>query len=393
MRKILLLILVLSLGLAGITGCSSNAGSNSNAGSTIMPLDNTNEDIDYTAKIVLNKETTIEGSGASRSDQGVTITSGGTYGISGTLEDGMIQVDAADQLVTLVLNGVSITNSKGPAILFKEAKEGIVALKSSTTNKLEDGGSDEHDAALYSKPTLTIQGKGNLIVSGNNNEGISSQMHINIKDGNIRVKAIEDGLNANNDNVSEITVSGGYLYVESQKGDGIDSNGAITITGGTVISLSSLADASGGLDADGKVTISGGTVIATGAQLSVPSIDSSQKSLFINNITTRKANTLVSIQKEGKSILLFAPAIDYQQLLFSSNSIEDQASYDVYSGGSVTGDMVDGLYRNATYQSGTKISSITTESVANNRSPGGGPVSGGIPPGERPEGTLPGKPL
>ena len=141
----------------------------------------------------------------------------------------MIEVDAPNETVHLFLDGVTITNSNGPAILFKEASEAIVTLEADAENVLRDGGNSDYDAALYSTSTMTIKGEGNLMVTGNNEEGIASEMHLNIEGGNIWVSAADDGLNANNDNVSEITISGGYLYVDGG-GDGIDSNGSIHIT-------------------------------------------------------------------------------------------------------------------------------------------------------------------
>jgi hypothetical protein len=275
----------------------------------------------------------------------------------------MVQVNAPGATVELVLGGATITNLDGPAILFAQAGEAIVTLQEGSVNALADGGNSDFDAALYSNASITIRGGGDLHITGNNLEGISSVMHINIEGGNIRVHAVEDGLNANNDNVSVITVSGGYLYIESQNGDGIDSNGKITITGGAVVTLSSLADVSGGLDADGDVTIDGGTVIATGARLSTPAAGSAQKSILVSYTATQAANTLVSIQEAGRQILTFAPAAPYQSLLYSAAGLADNVSYEVYSGGSATGDVVDGLYRNAQYTPGSLVATVTTASA------------------------------
>ena len=371
MKNSLRFMLVLVLVLTGATHCIFSS-------SLISPTDSaesteTTAVTDVTA-ITLGDTITINGAGASVSDEGVTITSSGTYKFSGSLKDGMVQVNAPGKTVELILDGATITSSDSPAILFAEVGEAIVTLQEGSVNALTDGGDSDFDAALYSNGTITIRGKGDLNIAANNNEGISSVTHINIEGGNIRVKAVEDCLNANNDHVSVITVSGGYLYVESESGDGIDSNGDITITGGTLIALSTLADDSGGLDADGDVTIRGGTVIATGARLSIPRTNSPQKSILVTYDTTQEANTLISIQEDGRQILTFAPAQDYQSLLYSSDSIADNVSYDVFSGGSATGDVVDGLYTNAEYSPGILVTTVTTESI-NNANRGGQPRS------------------
>ncbi|MNM90343.1 hypothetical protein D3C81_1026000 [compost metagenome] len=387
MKKTTILLLSLILA-AGIAGCDSNKANNTPVANTDTDVTETEVVADPVTKIILGSNITIDGEGASLSENGVSITSAGTYEISGTLADGSIKIDAADQEVELILNGAHITSTDGPAILFTNTKEALVTMQEGTNNTLTDGGESEYDAALYSTSSLTIKGGGNLTITGNNNEGIATEMHLNIEDGNVHVTAVDDGLNANNDNVSTITVSGGYLYIESG-GDGVDSNGTINITGGTVISLSALTDASGGLDADGEVTISGGTVIATGAKLSVPSSNSSQKSLFVSYDTAQKADTLVSIQNEGNDILTFAPAKDYQALLYSSSEITEGTTYDIYSGGSATGDLIDGLYSNATYTQGTKIASVTTDSINQANQQDGPP---GQPMGDTQQGEAPGTP-
>ena len=319
--------------------------------------------------IVLGDAITIEGAGAAVSESGVLINAAGTYVVSGTLADGMVEVNAPGAQVEIVLAGASITNSEGPAILFAEIEQAVVTLQAGTENFLADGGSSEFDAALYSYGTLTLGGEGALNVTATY-EGISSVMHIIMNSGTIRVYANEDGLNANNDGISEITINGGYLYVETEVGDGIDSNGTININGGTVISLGALADMNGGIDADGDVTITGGTVIATGAMLSMPVSTSPQKSLYVSFNGTQAAGTLFSIQADGGQLLTFAPAIDYQSFLYSSGSVAEGVSYDVYSGGSVTGEAVDGLTVEGEVSVGTLFSTITTDSVLSGGRPG-----------------------
>ena len=62
-----------------------------------------------TTRIILNNDSiTVDGTGASASGSIATITSAGTYSISGTLTDGRIIVNTQDQeTVKLILNGIS----------------------------------------------------------------------------------------------------------------------------------------------------------------------------------------------------------------------------------------------------------------------------------------------
>ncbi len=315
--------------------------------------------------IALGETIAIDGAGAAVSDDGVTITSGGTFHLSGTLADGTIEVAAPEEDVELVLAGAEIANADGPAILFRDAAAATVTLEAGTVNMLTDGGDTDFDAALYSDTSLTIRGDGELTVIGNQNEGIASRMHITINGGTIRVHAVEDGLNANNDDVSEITITDGYLSIVTEVGDGIDSNGTLTITGGTVISLGALDDRNGGLDADGAVTIDGGTVIATGARLSLPVAESAQQAIQVTYDTAQEAGALVVIRDEaGEDVLVFAPAIAYRQLLFSDSGIAPGVTYTVFAGGSAQGEAEDGRYTMPAANPGTEVATVTTESIA-----------------------------
>src|SRR5690606_3012596 len=110
------------------------------------------------------------------------------------------------------------------AVLVAAAQEITVALSPGTTNRLSDGGASELDAAFYSLAPLSITGPGALEVEAVY-EGISSDSHITVEGGQLRVVAGEDALNASEDGVSRIAVHGGYLFAWGETGDGIDSNG------------------------------------------------------------------------------------------------------------------------------------------------------------------------
>jgi hypothetical protein len=311
--------------------------------------------------ISLGETIAIDGEGAAAGDRGVIISSAGTFRFNGTLADGMIYVSAPGAAVELILAGASVTNSDGPAIMVSDAEATTVTLEAGTSNTLTDGGDTEFDAALFSTPPLTIRGEGELTVAGNQEEGIESPMHVFIEGGTIRVHAVEDGLNANTDDLSQIHITGGHLFVESETGDGIDSNGSLTITGGTVISQGASVNNSGGLDADGPVTVDGGIVIATGAYIYSPVQDSAQRSILVAYGHTQAAGTLVVIRHDfGHDMLVFRPSIDYEQLLFSDAGITEGETYTVYTGGTPTGEAVDGLYFVQAADPGTEVMRVTT---------------------------------
>lgn len=108
-------------------------------------------------------------------------------------------------------------------------------------------------------PTLTII---------NAYEGIEAAA-LNIASGNIDITCQDDCLNAGNSSMTnygfEINISGGTLRAYTTAGDGFDSNGMMTISGGDIEVWTANAADNQPLDADGGITVTGGTVLAAGS--------------------------------------------------------------------------------------------------------------------------------
>lgn len=99
---------------------------------------------------------------------------------------------------------------------------------------------------------------------------------LNILSGNISILSEDECLNAANSDLTgysfSMTISGGAITAYSSTGDGFDSNGDLTITGGTVVVWTANTADDQPLDADGTLTVSGGTLLAAGgsAGMGVP---------------------------------------------------------------------------------------------------------------------------
>lgn len=98
-------------------------------------------------------------------------------------------------------------------------------------------------------------------------EGIESTMVV-INDGSITISASDDGVNAARKSAyyqTSVEINGGELNITMGAGDtdGVDSNGTLSITGGT-ISVSGNSC----FDVDGTVSFTGGTVYVNGQQVS-----------------------------------------------------------------------------------------------------------------------------
>ncbi|WP_418238257.1 carbohydrate-binding domain-containing protein [Ellagibacter isourolithinifaciens] len=290
-------VLVFSLsGLGGCAGEQSSSAASSDAAAAVdsessafedvaaafdvsaLDLDYSNRDLDASydeasaTRIALSgSSASVDGSGAAVDGSTVTISSEGTYIISGELSSGQIVVDASDDAkVQLVLAGATIHNENGPAIYAKNADKCFVTLADGTQNSLSDGtgytledDSDEPCATLFCRCDLTINGTGALNVTANYRHGICSKDDLVVTGGILNVTAVEDCLRGR-DCVK--IADGSFSLVAG--GDGIKSNkdtkatqGFVSITGGA-FSINAGDDA---VQAKTYIGITGGTFSVTSA--------------------------------------------------------------------------------------------------------------------------------
>ena len=126
------------------------------------------------------------------------------------------------------------------------------------------------DDAIHADYTLTVGADGTdgprITVTGCN-EGLEAAS-LNIFSGSIDITATDDCLNAANADLSgydfTMTISGGTIRAYTSGGDGFDSNGSLTISGGDIAVWTASTADNQPLDADGAITITGGTVLAAG---------------------------------------------------------------------------------------------------------------------------------
>lgn len=321
-----------------------------------------------------------EGTAADEHDAGeaaahtvVHITQPGTYTLSGSLSAGQIAVDlgkdAVDDpnaVVTLILNGVDITCTVAPAVIFYNVYEcgstdaetavkdvdtsaagARVVIADDTVNHIsgsyvariyksytlsEDGTQvtdskklHKYDGAFYSKMSMNIdggtRGTGVLDITAEN-EGLDSELHLTINGGNIKIHSGNDGINTNEDGVSVTTINGGSLTIdvtgETGEGDGIDSNGWLVINGGTVIAAACGSSMDAGIDSDMGIYLNGGTVIATGNMYD--RIDGGNSNYAVFSFAQRQSGgTAYSLKSAaGETIAEFTPANDFTYLIYAS---------------------------------------------------------------------------
>ena len=257
-KKKLLAALLASALAAGMLPTSACAASHyTTANATLVTL----TDSSATAK---GKYTGYEIDGTD-----VSITAAGTYVFSGDCDNGSITVKKGVTGVTIVLNGLTLTNDDSAAITLNKTAEASLIAAAGTTNTVADTeGSNDENAAVKVKSgaSLSISGTGTLTVDGNAKNGIkgAADAVITVAEVKLNINAADDGLSCDDElkitgGTLSITASGDAVKASPDTGDAENpdttSLGNVTISGGT-LTLSAAAD---GIQADGDLTISGGT--------------------------------------------------------------------------------------------------------------------------------------
>lgn len=279
-------ILICALLLAVAATSCSTTGTGEGSASVSSSAD-TRKD---SASILLSDSSaSVSGTGAEAENGIVTITEGGTYEISGTLEDGQICVKAPDEDVTLILKNVSVASSSGSPFVILKANSVTLFLPDGTESALTDSetyDSDE-DACLYSKADLTIEGTGTLTVNANYKNGITGKDTLTIRDSTLSVTAANHGITGKDsltaENASLTVQSGGDAIRSTNNEDG--ALGFIILTDCTL----DLTAAEDGVQAETVLTIDGGSyaIITAGGSGGTIDEDTSAKGL--------KAGTQVTI--------------------------------------------------------------------------------------------------
>lgn len=208
--------------------------------------------------------------GADVTVNSTSLTKDITYKLSGSTSEGMLKIYSAHSF-HLLLNGISITNSNGPAINNQCQKAAYVELADGTENILTDGLTyvaaplvngipEDQGAAFFSEGQLIFSGNGKLAINGKGSlqHGLSSDDYIQVNSGTITIaSAVKDGINGNDGFI----MSGGTLSVTSG-GDGIDAGlGYVNISGGSITLINGSANVNG-ISCDSTMTISGGSISA-----------------------------------------------------------------------------------------------------------------------------------
>lgn len=129
---------------------------------------------------------------------------------------------------------------------------------------------DAGDDALHADYALAIGESGTAgptITINSCYEGLAGA-NLLVASGQIAICSEDDCLNAANSDLTgydfTMDITGGTIWAYAASDDGLDSNGSLTISGGTLTVWTANTADNQALDADGTITVSGGTVFAAG---------------------------------------------------------------------------------------------------------------------------------
>ncbi|HFI0084636.1 TPA: carbohydrate-binding domain-containing protein [Streptococcus suis] len=245
------------------TATSQSSAATTSSNSTSSDSSSSSSSIDWSA--LPTTEVTL-------SNDGLKITEGGTYILTGSTTAGItVETDAN---VRIILAGAEISSSDTAAINVISADNVELELQDGTTNTVKDTSNHTDtniEGAIHVEADLTITGNGSLTVEGNFQDGIVSTDDLVIDAGNITVTAVDDGIRGKD----SLTINGGTINVTAG-GDGIKAETALTINGGT-ISVPESVEALEGTN----ITINGGTIDVYGSDDAINAASTMSSDIFI----------------------------------------------------------------------------------------------------------------
>ena len=307
-----------------------------------------------------------------------TITSGG--GSSASL--------AGDTSAKGIKSGTDITVRSGSYTL-DCADDGVHANGNVTIS----GGTftiTTGDDGVHADETVTIT-DGTLEIS-QCYEGIEGQT-IDISGGTIDIVSSDDGLNAaggadqsgfggsGHDSFGGsadccITISGGTIRIDAS-GDGIDSNSDLTVSGGEIYVSGPMSDGDSALDYDSTATVTGGTVVAAGYSGMAQNFgaNSTQGSILLT-CQSASTETIRVTDASGNVLAEFAPAKAYNCVVVSIPALTQGSTCTVTMGGQSTDVTLESLIYGSGGMGGQPGGNMGTPPDGN----GGQPGSMGTPP-------------
>ena len=224
---------------------------------------------------------------------------------------------------------------------------------------------------------LTISG-GNIYIlnTGLGGKGINAGGTLTLNGGDITAITTGDIFKYRNDDTKakaiksdgHLIINDGMIYAYSATDRGIDPNGSLTIAGGTVFAVGGSSTRKA-FDYGTTFKITGGTLLGIGGTASSPTASLCTQNAVIFTSAIAENMFLNITSSEAKNILTFRMPCNLTKasILFGSPDLENDASYTISTGGSVSvGTSFHGLFFDTTYTGGTPLGSFTVSSIITN---------------------------
>ena len=270
-------------------------------------------------------------------DESGTSTKGIKAGGGMYLNGGTYQIDSADDSIH---SNANITIADGTYTL-----------------ATGDDGVHADDALIVNGGTITVT---------ESYEGLEG-LTVTINDGTIDITARDDGINTaggtdqsgfgtfgdhfkgmdsaddeteeTTDNEMWMELNGGYIHILAG-GDGVDSNGDLTINGGEIYIDGPSDNGNSAIDYGDRSSayVNGGTLVAIGSSgmAEVMSDSSKQKVLMVKLGEQMEAGNVVLTDSEGNVIVSYTALKTYDCVIISTAEVESGATYTLTTSGTTT---------------------------------------------------------
>lgn len=269
------------------------------------------------------------------SDDDLIITAGtinvtksyeGLEGMTVTIEDGDISVVSSDDGINASGDGTSGESSQGGTPPEKPDDSDSTEDRSEPPNRFDKNDNSSADS---------------------NSDSNSDSKSADLPDGNAGPGDENGGPGGSNggpgggmENTTDynlIQISGGKIYINAS-GDGIDSNGNLTVTGGEIYVDGPTSGGDGALDCSGTTLISGGTVIAVGSSGMAENFDSSsaQGSMITTVSDSMITGDITLTDSKGNTIVSYSPSKEYSSVVISCADLKEGETYTLVAGDTST---------------------------------------------------------
>ena len=318
------------------SGGSAETTKAASGGSSSQETSSAEEEVkEYTAEIKLGSSPDVTGENVTVDGSTVTINAGGDYIFTGSVDNGQIIVDtgASEEKVTVVLNGVDISNDSLPAIYIREAKKCTIKPKEGSVNYVSSDipkkGVSE-TGAIFSNDTIRLKGNGKLYVTATASHGISSDDDVIIESGTYIIDSRKSGIIANDDvtiNSGDVTIFGGTNGIKAK--GGTDAAGSININGGTMHISGGTKEEKHSIYAS-VFNYTGGTVFAAGNKFTEP-LHSAAPYVGFGFKNGGAADSELTFYVNGKEVGTLTPHKEFKSavMFFPDLSVGDKVSISV----------------------------------------------------------------